>query len=162
MPGKRGDDQARHGATHFPRQRHGHHVQPPSKTVENPRHRHHSGAVADRSGESSREFRDVFQACVTSRLGRIGPAAHRGRPLSYAPPQAGLLSSGECGEARSRTPYPLTLGSRHRAAIAYPVRAKRGHGEGMDARVEATQEQLPDAQVEATQERLPDARVEAT
>jgi hypothetical protein len=38
------------------------------------------------------------------------------------------------------------------------AKAWRGHGEGMDARVEATQEQLPDARFEATQERLPDGR----
>jgi hypothetical protein len=38
------------------------------------------------------------------------------------------------------------------------AKAWRGHGEGMDARVEATQEQWPDARLEATQERLPDGR----
>ncbi len=42
------------------------------------------------------------------------------------------------------------------------AKAWRGHGEGMDARVETTQEQLSDARVEATQEQLSDARVEAT
>ena len=38
------------------------------------------------------------------------------------------------------------------------ARAWRGHGKGMDARVEATQARLPDARVEATQEQLPDGR----
>ena len=71
-----------------------------------------------------------------------------GRRRSQSNPGAGVRVL-----AKSPAPAHEPAARGERMASAW-----RGHGEGTDARVEATQERLPDARVEPTQERWPDGR----
>ena len=96
----------------------------------------------------------VLSAASVPRVGSIVALALLANPDRDDP----LLDPGPCAAVGRDRQAALREPTGSSAPFAGTSDGRRRHDEGMDARVEATQEQLSDARVEATQERLPELR----